>query len=175
MNVFVAGIHGVGKTYLASRLPPGSGLKHTSASKLIREERELPTWGTDKLVTDIDDNQIALAAAVARHNAQGVALLLDGHFVLLDQDGKFVPLGTEIFRSLNLSAVILVEAPVELVASRLSARDGARPDGEYLAAFIAQEQSQAYAVCSRLHLPLHVLISPSDADFAAAVQASQRG
>jgi hypothetical protein len=34
MNIFVAGIHGVGKTYLAKRLPAQDGLMHTS----------LPRW-----------------------------------------------------------------------------------------------------------------------------------
>jgi adenylate kinase len=42
MNIFVAGVHGVGKTYLASRLPP---LMSTSASKLIREELATANWG----------------------------------------------------------------------------------------------------------------------------------
>ncbi len=174
MNVFVAGVHGVGKTYLASHLPPGSGLNHTSASKLIREERDLPTWGADKRVADVEENQVALAAAVARHNAEGTALLLDGHFVLLNQDRKFMPLGAEVFKSLHLSAVILVEAPADVVASRLSARDGGQPDPVFLEAFMAKERSQAHAVCGELRLPLHVLISPSDAEFEAAVQSSRQ-
>lgn len=88
MNIFVAGVHGVGKTYLASRLPSTLGLIHTSASKLIKEERAMPSWGVDKRVSDVDANQIALAAAVKRHNDAGVQLLLDGHFVLLNNNGR---------------------------------------------------------------------------------------
>lgn len=45
MNIFVAGVHGVGKTFLASQLPKALGLMQTSASKLIKEERALPDWG----------------------------------------------------------------------------------------------------------------------------------
>ncbi len=169
MNIFIAGIHGVGKTYLAKRLPAQSGLMHTSASTLIKEERALPDWNADKRVADVDANQIALAQAVARHNAAGTPLLLDGHFVLLGKDGQFIILGSEVFKALNLSAVVLVEAPPDVVAGRITARDDLHRDAAWLAGFIARERAQAEQVCAELNLPLKVLDSPDDADFAEAV------
>lgn len=172
MNIFVAGIHGVGKTYLASRLPSDVDLTHTSASNLIREERALPSWGQDKRVANIDDNQVALAAAVSRRNAQGSRLLLDGHFVLLDESSRFVRLGPEVFRSLNLKAVILVEAPVEVIAQRLLGRDGAHREPTFLLEFADCERTQARAVCTELALPLHILVSPTDEAFASAIHAA---
>ena len=84
MNVFVAGVQGVGKTHLSSRIPASLGLTHTSASKLIKEERAMLTWGTDVRVSEVDANQAALSTEVSRHNSAGFHLLLDGHFVLLD-------------------------------------------------------------------------------------------
>jgi adenylate kinase len=169
MNIFVAGIHGVGKTYLANRLPKGSGLLQTSASKLIREERSLPDWNSNKRVSDVDENQVALAAAVARYNVDGTALLLDGHFVLLSQDGGFVPLGPDVFKPLNFSAVVLIEADPDEVAIRVSSRDGLQRETSWLEAFMAKERAQAEAVCRELHLPLRILVSPSDGDFVKAV------
>ncbi|MEP7297604.1 MAG: ATP-binding protein [Burkholderiales bacterium] len=174
MNIFLAGIHGVGKTYLAERLPTGGGLLHTSASKLIKEERALPGWSADKHVSDVDENQVALAKAVRRNNASGAALLLDGHFVLLDKEGLFVLLGVEVFETLNLRAVVLVEAQPEVVASRVRHRDGLDRLPEWLAEFTAKERAQAELVCGQLQLPLRVLASPSESDFAAAVAASMR-
>lgn len=174
MNIFLAGIHGVGKTYLAERLPTRSGLLHTSASRLIKEERALPGWDADKHVSDVDENQIALAKAVRRYNESGKALLLDGHFVLLDKEGLFVLLGVEVFETLNLSAVVLVETPTEVAASRVRHRDGLDRSPEWLAEFTAKERAQAELVCGRLHLPLRILSSPSEGDFAAAVAASTR-
>ena len=170
MNIFVAGIHGVGKTYLAGRLPPGSGLLHTSASKLIREEKAQPSWGVDKRVTDIDDNQVVLAAAVARRNAEGTALLLDGHFVLLDKDRNLVSLGPDVFRTLNLTAVVLIEGAVDVVSGRLSARDGVQWETTFIERFMTAERTQAQSVCTDLKIPLHVLSSPSDLEFAAAIR-----
>lgn len=173
MNIFVAGIHGVGKTHLASRLPAaGSDLIHTSASKLIREERALPDWNPDKRVSDVDDNQVALAAAVARHNASETALLLDGHFVLLSQDGEFLPLESKVFKSLNLSAVVLIEDDPREIASRVSNRDGLQREAGWLEMFLARERTQAELVCRELNLPLRILVSPNDEDFANAVKSA---
>lgn len=169
MNIFVGGIHGVGKTYLASRLPVGSGLLHTSASKLIREECALPDWNADKRVANADENQVALARAVARHNASGTALLLDGHFVLLNTDGEFVSLGPEVFRTLSLNAVLLIESDPKVIESRVHKRDDVWRDPQWLEAFITKERAQCEFVCRELDLPLRILVSPSDTDFADAI------
>jgi len=167
MNIFIAGIHGVGKTYLANRLPAGSGLLHTSASTLIKEQLALSEWNVDKRVIDVDANQIALAQAVARHNANNTALLLDGHFVLLGQDGQYIPLGIEVFRTLNLLAVVLIEASPDVVAARIIQRDEIYRDPRWLADFMRRERAQADLVCTELKLPLSVLSSPSDVEFAS--------
>ena len=62
-------------------------------------------------------------------------MLLDGHFVLLDKEGLFVLLDVEVFETLNLSAVVLIEAQPELVASRVRHRDGLDRSPEWLAEF----------------------------------------
>ncbi len=168
MNVFVAGIHGVGKTYLASRIPATCGLMHTSASKLIKEELSLPEWESGKLVADVDGNQLALAKAVARHNASGIALLLDGHFVLLGKISEFISLGADVFRTLNLSKVLLIEAEPGHVAQRVKDRDGLGRDLNWLAAFMRQEREQAQAICKELNIPLRILKSPKVDEFVGA-------
>lgn len=174
MNILVAGIHGVGKTYLASRLPEGTGLLHTSASKLIKEERAMPNWGADKRVSDVDVNQVALAAAVLRHNDAGTALLLDGHFVLLDAQGSFVRLEADVFKALSLRAVLLVEAAPVVVASRLRSRDGQERSAAWIDAFLKEERTQAQTVCGALRLPLYALATPDDAAFSSAVMSALR-
>jgi len=44
MTIFVAGIHGVGKTYVAKPVAQRLGLRYATASQLIREERCRETW-----------------------------------------------------------------------------------------------------------------------------------
>lgn len=169
MNIFVAGIHGVGKTFLASRAAPNAGLLHTSASKLIREERTSPTWGSDKRVTDVDANQIALATAIKRHNEVGTRLLLDGHFVLLDGEGEMIHLGADVFSSLSLSRVLLIEADVNTVAQRIEGRDQRQVSIDHLQAFMEAERNQAQKVCAEIHIPLAILLAPSVEEFLASI------
>lgn len=173
MNIFVAGVHGVGKTYLAQQLPVEFGLVHTSASKLIKEERSMATWGTDKKVSDVDGNQLALAAAVSRHNKSGVRLLLDGHFVLRDAGGQFVRLGADVFKALNLDAVILLEAEPHIIAERILGRDGREESTEELQLFLDAERAQAKLVCGALGIALTVAAGPTAADFAEIVSSAK--
>lgn len=170
MNILLAGVHGVGKTYLASRLPAVLRLLHTSASSLIKEERTL-NWGVDKRVSDLDANQIALTAAVRRYNDAGTRLLLDGHFVLLNSEGAFSRLEIDVFKSLNLDGVVLLEAAPDTVVTRIRKRDGQDVDLAHLVEFIADERSQAQIVCRELGIPLYVLTEPTLETFAEAVSA----
>jgi len=174
MNIFVAGIHGVGKTYLASRLPTTLGLVHTSASKLIKEECAMPNWGTDKRVLNADTNQLVLAAAVKRYNTAGTRLLLDGHFVLLNDQAEFLLLGTEVFKSLNLDGVILLETDPHTIASRIYERDSREVDIDHLVEFMKTERSQAQMVCDELQIPLIILQSSTPGTFVEAVTGMQK-
>jgi adenylate kinase len=134
----------------------------------------MPNWGADKHVSDVDANQVALAVAVRRHNDAGIALLLDGHFVLLDAQGGFVRLESGVFKALNLRAVLLVEAEPIVVASRLRSRDGQERSAAWIEAFLEEEHTQAQSVCGALRIPLHVLASPDDAVFSSAVMSALR-
>lgn len=169
MNILVAGIHGVGKTYLALNAAPSTGMTHTSASKLIKEERALSTWAEDKRVSDVNENQLALASAVRRHNELGTRLLLDGHFVLLGGDYKFVRLETDVFEALNLDGVILIETELHTVARRIKERDNCQVTIHHLQSFLSAEREQAQMVCAALHIPFSCLQSPSLEDFSEAV------
>ncbi|WP_457280912.1 ATP-binding protein [Polaromonas sp. P5_D5] len=169
MNIFIAGIHGVGKTYLASLFAPGSALLHTSASKLIKEERTMANWGVDKLVSDVEGNQLALISAVRRHNADGQKLLLDGHFVLLDGAGQMVPLEIPVFEALNLSGVVLIEADAQVVVDRVKARDTKVQSLDHVMKFMALEKAQAGKICASLQIPLSVLVAPSIDEFSTVV------
>lgn len=170
MNVFVSGVHGVGKTYLASRFRDKSGLMSTSASKLIAGERAMPNWDADRRVSEIDANQFALATSVRRHNDAGRRLLLDGHFVLLDSEGNFKRLGPEVLRALNLSGVVLIEAEAPTIAARIRTRDQREVNLTHTVEFITAERTQAKVVCEELGISLLTLESPSPEVFAKAIE-----
>lgn len=169
MNILVAGIHGVGKTYFASQVAAKIGMLQTSASKLIKEERASTNWNDDKRVSDVDGNQLALISAVRRFNGVGTRLLLDGHFVLLNADGGMTPLEPHIFESLGLSGVLLLEADPHIIIERVQDRDSVKNSLEHMIEFIQIERMQAQKVCAMIKIKLIVLSSPSIDEFTKAL------
>lgn len=170
MNVFVAGVHGVGKTYLCEHAVKSRGFTHASASKLIKEQLALPEWKTDKLVSDIDGNQRALIAAIQRYAKAGLPILLDRHFLLRNQVGDLTEIKTEVFASLNLSGVILLEKNPQIIRQQIAGRDGRDQSLESINDAMEVERSRAEVVCKELGLPLSVLQAPTEHAFADAAQ-----
>jgi adenylate kinase len=163
--VFVGGIHGVGKTYLGAPAAKHLGIRHATASQLIREERGLQTWGADKRVAGIDKNQAALISAIARMGAGRQRLLLDGHFVLRSPDGSLTEVDVQVFRDLQVSAVLLLETDIEVVLGRLRERGDHSWSESELQLLTEREEGQARLVATELGLPLKHLVSPTREEF----------
>jgi adenylate kinase len=171
MTIFVAGMHGVGKTFLAKPASERLGLLHVTASQLIREERGAASWDANKRVDGIDENQRALIAAVSRIRATGRTLLLDGHFVLRGGDGEPALLAPEVFRDLGCVGVVLLEASVEQIAPRLQMRGDDSWTLSQIARFTEEERMHAERVCSQLKVQYRKIKSPTPARFDETVAA----
>ncbi|HHN3365102.1 TPA: AAA family ATPase, partial [Pseudomonas aeruginosa] len=111
------------------------------------------------------DNQVALVAAVRRISEQGNSLLLDGHFVLIGPHAEFIRLPPSVFKDLNLTGVILIEASPEIISSRLSSRDDSKSTVD-IALFLEAERAHAKLICETLNLPLEILFQPTHEVFA---------
>lgn len=160
-GVFLAGVHGVGKGFLGAPVAKSLGIRHFTASQLIREEKGHATWGADKLAGDIDDNQTALIRAVRRHCEAGQDILLDGHFVLRDSAGRLTKLAREVFADLQLSGVVLLTEDPKIIADRLTKRDGAVTSLVSIAELAEAESSHAHEVCEVLKIPFICLGKPT--------------
>ncbi|PUA17322.1 ATP-binding protein [Glaciimonas sp. PCH181] len=171
MIIFVAGIHGVGKTYLAAPIAKQLGIRHATASQLIREERGGQSWGKDKQVSEVDDNQTALISAVSRLKESDPSLLLDGHFVLRGEHGVHIPIAEKVFRCLRIDAVLLLECDVEVISVRLSERGDHSWNVADLASFAIAEAAHANRVATMLGLPLQIMRTPNPAQFKEVVEA----
>lgn len=170
MTVLVAGAHGVGKTFLAKPAAERLGFRYATASQLIREERGHATWTETRQVTQIDENQIALALAVGRILDGGEQLLLDGHLVLRSSPNEHQRLAESVFRSLRCRRMIILTAPVDVLLGRLRARgDETWSEGE-IAAFAQAEIDHGAAVAAQLGIEAVVLTSPSADDFDRALK-----
>lgn len=174
MVVFVAGIHGVGKTWLCERYASLRDVRHSSASMLINQVLTSVTWSADKRVPDIDQNQQALELAVNSITASGKSLLLDGHLVLRDVHGQLVPLSTDVFARLHLAAIVLITADVSVIAERLVNRDATATPTD-LDAFQRCEERRAREVSEALGIPLLALHAPDPDTFKLAIDACFKG
>lgn len=172
--IFLAGVHGVGKGYLGMPVAKALGISHFTASQLIREEKGQATWGTDKKVADIDDNQLALIRAVAQKRITDGDILLDGHFVLRNSKGTLTPLEQSVFAELKLSGVILLTEDTNIIVGRLALRDGTTTNLDEISELADAESAHAHAVCQALGLPLLVLHAPTESAVLDAVKKLQK-
>ncbi len=161
MTVFVAGVHGAGKTFATKPACQKLGLVHATASQLIKEERDQTTWDAAKTVSDVDQNQAALISAARRIRESGVKLVLDGHFVLRREPGNHQRLPVEVFKALNCSSVLLIRSPVPVLLERLKARQDTSWSAAELTAFSNAEDAHGAEVAKTLGIPLKILQSPS--------------
>lgn len=162
MTLFVAGVHAVGKTYVLGPVCSSLGIRHTTASQLIREQRGLANWTVSRQVDDIDENQRALVAAVQRLKQNKERFVLDGHFVLRRAVGVHEKIGLETFSRLMVRGVILLEAGSRVIAERLSQRGDSTWDETEIELFSQKELEHAEFVCHELKIPLFKLLSPSE-------------
>jgi adenylate kinase len=168
MTVLVAGVHGVGKSFLCQQYANDFSVTYESASGLIRKERAQVDWSTDKKAGNIDGNQIALRAAVQKIITSGQSLLLDGHFVLISDKSEFVALELSVFQDIGITGVVILEADAGVIASRLAARDSSRSAVD-IDLFLDRERAQAQYVCQELSVPLHILNQPNFLEFSKIV------
>jgi len=167
--ILIAGIHAVGKSFLTEPLARQLGVRHATASQLIREQRGIANWGQDKKLADADANQTALIAAVKRIRASGQALLLDGHFVLRNAAGGFFAIDKSAYMDLGIDAVLLLEAESNAILNRLRERGDHSWSKRELEEFSAAEATRAHDVASSLSVPFQSVRSPSNEAFKDAV------
>ena len=161
MTIFVAGVHGAGKTFATKPACQKLGLIHATASQLIQEEREQATWDHTKMVSDVDQNQAALISAVRRIRESGSILVIDGHFVLRRAPGTHERLPIDVFRALKCSSVLLIRSPVPVLLERLHARQDMSWSEAELADFSKAEDAHSAEVADVLGIPLKTLDSPT--------------
>lgn len=168
MVIFLAGVHGVGKTYLGKPAAEALNLPYATASTLIRAELGVANWNEKKHVQDAGKNQKALISAVNKLLESEGRLILDGHFVLRGANGELNALSADVFKGLKIGGVILIEAPASVIAKRLEAR-GAPHSVESIEELASAELQQAHKVCQELEVPLVRLHAPSEEEMRVTI------
>lgn len=152
--IFVAGIHGVGKSTLCRGVIDPIGIKHFTASEIIKKYRQEHLENKTKYAANIDANQIILIEGLQRESTDEPVVVLDGHFALLNQQGEIVAIDTTVFGQLSLSAiVVIVDDPIK-IDDRLLKRDGKGYGADRLLKMQEIELQQAKEVAQMLDVPL---------------------
>lgn len=152
--IFVAGIHGVGKSTLCKSVIDPIGIKHLTASEIIKKYRQVHIENKTKYAADIDANQITLIEGLHQESIDKPVVVLDGHFALLNGHGEIVAIDTTIFSQLSLSAIVVIIDEPTKIEERLLSRDGKGYGVNRLSKMQDIELQQATEVAHALDVPL---------------------
>jgi len=162
--IFVAGVHGVGKTTACTYAVRSFGLAHYSASGLIKSEKANSIPEKGKAVSDVEGNQALLIRGVKKACEQHQGrIILDGHFTLLKPDGRIELVSIEVFSSLSLNGIVVYHDEPAAIAERLHRRDGENYHVDVIARHQDSELAHAKFVAAELGLSIDIL-SAFDSD-----------
>ena len=151
--IFVAGIHGVGKTHLCKELSTLLDLRHMSAGELIRRSKQ-EALTTDKNVVNVRQNQDLLVTALNDYLQREPLDLLDGHFCLLKGNGQIEKISGTVFEQISPLAVVILRDDPDAVRKRLESRDSSQYASVLLQDLQHCEVQHATAVCRDYGFPL---------------------
>jgi len=163
-TIFIAGVHGVGKTTMCKAYIAKKPTIYEAASSLIKKAKTEAVAKTSKNVKDIAGNQELLITEVSKILSSGSNLLLDGHFALL-KDNIPTALDKEVFSNLNLSAIIVIHDDPRLIEERTKARDSSSLSADVISAFQQLELSKAEEIANELKIPFCKISSGKQAEF----------
>jgi adenylate kinase len=173
--IFVAGVHGVGKTTVCKAAAESLGVPHYTASQLIRAEKASAVSEESKLVVDVGGNQRLLVLAARREIAQYGRIILDGHFTIRTASGVIEPIDTAVFKMLGLNKIVVLLDHPDIIVSRLFNRDGIA----YAATSIQEHQdaelNHAWKVSKELNVQITEIQGPEPKRLVDAITRSQNG
>lgn len=167
MIIFIAGVHGVGKSFLCKKYATKHNILHKSASQLIKEF-DSNSVSVNKQTKDINKNQEILIQAVNSIHEQNKSMLLDGHFILINTAGNLTSIDALVFKNLNIDGIVLIENFPNIIEARLSDRDRGQVSYD-IKRMLALEKEQALFVANLYSIPIEILFSPAEKDFEEAI------
>lgn len=165
--IFISGVHGVGKSYFCDMVKQAIDINAHSASTLISKKKK-SGFSSDKLISDIDDNQQYLLQAVNELRAVEGNFILDGHFCLLNAEGKVQRIVYDTFTSLKPESILLLTEAPEIIAEHRQSRDNLQVSVESIKEF--QDSEEAYAKEVAEAIGAKLFISKGSSDLKKAIE-----
>ncbi len=106
--IFVAGIHGVGKTTCCEKASVRTGLPFHTASEIIRSEKSSAIEQNTKSVADVKGNQELLLIGIQRKLDLGqFKFFLDGHFTIKNARQEIEVIPVKVFESICIKGIVV--------------------------------------------------------------------
>ncbi|QHQ19925.1 AAA family ATPase [Pectobacterium brasiliense] len=141
MIVMVAGVYGVGKSTICSKLSNDLKLNFYSASELIKAEQGFSTWDKNKQTGGITKNQDYLYNAINKKANEN--FMLDGHFCLRNKSETIEIINFKSIKNLGIKAVLLLKEDPDIICDRLMNRDGITWSKDFIFNMQKTEEEQA--------------------------------
>lgn len=154
MPIFVAGVHGSGKTTACIILSKLLGVDHYSASTLIKKHYTQENWSKTKATDEIRANQRILIRAVSNLSHANPKFLLDGHFTILNSRKEIEPISLATLKALKLKGAFIVESSTEEIYRRLAERDNELWDQNLISRMITAERKHAILFSRATQTPI---------------------
>jgi len=151
--IFIGGIHGVGKTTLCEELKKKVGIRHYSASSLIKTLKNDDEDDFNKQVKNITGNQKLLITAIIKYVDRSSPYLLDGHFCLLDTNNIINNVPIVTFKDISPAGIILLHDSIENIQNKIMGRDGKKYESDLLLQFQDGEIKYSKEVADKMKIP----------------------
>jgi adenylate kinase len=149
--IFVAGVHGVGKSYFCSKIKETFKLPIFSASSLIKKEKNSDV-DSNKNVLDLEKNQDYFIHAINKIDTNSSKIVIDGHFCLLENN-QITNIPTQTFEKISLKSIIVLYDSASDIYNRLQQRDKGSFSINIISQMQEQEIMQAEYVAAYLNIP----------------------
>ena len=153
--IFFAGIYGVGKSTLSSKISKTILLPEYSASELISMSNN-EEYGKNKFVSDVKKNQVILAENSKKILQEKGDFLMSGHFCIFNSDYSINILPTTFFDEAQIKTIILLVADIDRVLQNLNSRDAITYKKSDLLALQKFEIEQAEKISQIRKIPFHI-------------------
>lgn len=150
--IFIGGIHGAGKGKICDEITNNTDLFHLTASKVLKwnEISEIE----NKLVKNIKSNQDRLILNLKLIIDKEKRYLLDGHYCLLNENGKPEKVPFYTFVGIQPKKLIVVFEDPIIIKNRLESRDFKFYNEQLLKEFQDIEVEYAEEIASKLNIQL---------------------
>lgn len=159
--IFLAGIHGVGKSTLCREVFEPAGFHCVSASSIIKNAEG--DVSATKAVGDVRSNQSKLLSGLNGIKRVYQRFVIDGHFALSKPNGGIECIDPDVFREMGPDVIVVVRADPNLIAYRLRSRDQLIWTSEFISEFQDREIAHAHKVAAEIGISLHIVSSREEA------------